>query len=104
MLLFRSLHGWRRCPQYNKRPFEEKQVEVPLTGVIVNASVVDFLAEVSINQRYENTEDFPIEAIYPLGKNVSFIALFGLENWCKNRLECYAIFLFSWSLFKKKFD
>jgi hypothetical protein len=38
---------------------------VPLTGVMVHVKIVDFVAEVTIHQRYENVEDVPIEATYP---------------------------------------
>jgi hypothetical protein len=38
---------------------------VPLAGVIVSAKLIDFVAEVTIHQRFENVEDVPIEAIYP---------------------------------------
>jgi Vault protein inter-alpha-trypsin domain len=38
---------------------------IPLTGVVVRAKIVDFCAEVTLEQRYENVEDFPIEALCP---------------------------------------
>lgn len=37
---------------------------MPLTGVSVNAKVIDFCAEVTVHQRYENVESNPIEATY----------------------------------------
>jgi hypothetical protein len=36
-----------------------------LTGVVLRAKIVDFCSEVTLEQRYENVEDFPIEALYP---------------------------------------
>ena len=35
-----------------------------LTGVSVNVKIFDFLAEVTIEQRYVNRENTPIEAVY----------------------------------------
>ncbi len=32
-------------------------------GVVTTVKVVDFTAEITIKQRYENIEDFPIEAV-----------------------------------------
>jgi hypothetical protein len=41
-----------------------EQVSVPLTGVSVRANIIDLVAEVSIEQRYVNKENNPIEAVY----------------------------------------
>ena len=35
---------------------------VPLCGVVCDIKIVDFIAEVTIEQRYENQEKHPIEA------------------------------------------
>jgi hypothetical protein len=53
------------CPECEPalKPLQ-KQFPVPLTGVIVEAVISDFVAEVKIHQRYENVEDVPIEATY----------------------------------------
>lgn len=39
-------------------------VDIPLTGVLVEAEVLDFITEVKISQSYRNTENVPIEATY----------------------------------------
>ncbi len=39
-------------------------IPVPLTGVSVEARIVDLVAEVTIEQRYINKESQPIEAVY----------------------------------------
>ena len=41
-----------------------QEVSVPLTGVSVQANIIDLVAEVSIEQRYVNKENNPIEAVY----------------------------------------
>ena len=45
---------------------------VPLTGVSVQARIIDLVAEVTIEQRYINRETQPIEAIYlfPLDEGI----------------------------------
>ncbi|CAG8783452.1 38893_t:CDS:2 [Gigaspora margarita] len=43
---------------------ENNKKLVPLKKVVVNASVVDMIAEVNITQIYENLEENNIEAIY----------------------------------------
>lgn len=59
-----------------------KTVHVPLTGVVVEAKVEDFLAEVVIKQRYENVEKYPIEALYefPLAEGASVSAFYALVD------------------------
>jgi hypothetical protein len=37
---------------------------IPLTGVKSSVKVFDYIAEVTIEQRFENQEEFPIEAVY----------------------------------------
>lgn len=37
---------------------------MPLTGVQTEVKIVDFTAEVTIHQRFENQENDPIEAVY----------------------------------------
>ena len=37
---------------------------MPLTGVKTEIKIVDFTAEVTIRQRFENIESDPIEAVY----------------------------------------
>ena len=39
-------------------------IPVPLTGVSVEAHIVDLVAQVTIEQRYVNKENQPIEAVY----------------------------------------
>lgn len=39
-------------------------VPVPLTGVSVEANIIDLVAEVTIVQKYVNRETVPIEAVY----------------------------------------
>ena len=39
-------------------------IPVPLTGVSVQARIIDLVAEVTIEQRYVNRENQPIEAVY----------------------------------------
>ena len=41
-----------------------KKVIVPLTGANASVRVIDYTAEVTIKQRYENQEKDPIEAVY----------------------------------------
>lgn len=41
-----------------------QQVQAPLTGVRTDVHIVDFTAEVTICQRFENVEEDPIEAVY----------------------------------------
>eukprot|EP01116_Phalansterium_solitarium_P016045 TRINITY_DN3631_c0_g1_i2.p1 TRINITY_DN3631_c0_g1~~TRINITY_DN3631_c0_g1_i2.p1 ORF type:complete len:453 (+),score=131.21 TRINITY_DN3631_c0_g1_i2:115-1359(+) len=61
-------HG---CPPH-MRPLQQipvthhvrDKVVVPLTGAAASVRIVDFLAEVTIKQRYQNTEQVPIEAVY----------------------------------------
>ncbi|KAJ5073666.1 von willebrand factor a domain-containing protein 5a [Anaeramoeba ignava] len=50
---------------------------VPLKGISITANIVDFTAEVTINQRYENQEKQPIEAIFvfPLDPDSSICGL-----------------------------
>ncbi|KAJ5080717.1 von willebrand factor a domain-containing protein [Anaeramoeba ignava] len=43
---------------------KKTEESVPLRGVSVTANIVDFTAEVTINQRYENREKQPIETIF----------------------------------------
>ena len=54
-------------------------IPVPLNGVSVEAHIVDLVAQVTIEQRYVNKENQPIEAVYlfPLdegsvGKKIKF--------------------------------
>ena len=37
---------------------------IPLIGALFDVRIVDFCAEVTLKQRFENREDVPIEAIY----------------------------------------
>lgn len=37
-----------------------------LTGVIAEVRIVDFAAEVTLRQRFENTHSTPIEAVYDI--------------------------------------
>jgi hypothetical protein len=37
---------------------------VPLRGVSVDASVIDFVSRTAVSQHFHNTEAFPIEAVY----------------------------------------
>jgi hypothetical protein len=37
---------------------------VPLTGVVTNVRILDYIAEIEIVQRFENIEADPIEAVY----------------------------------------
>ncbi|XP_046649139.1 von Willebrand factor A domain-containing protein 5A-like [Daphnia pulicaria] len=43
---------------------ERESIPVPLIGVSVQARIVDLVAEVTIEQRYVNKENQPIEAVY----------------------------------------
>lgn len=45
-------------------PREEGRTPVPLRGVSIEAEISGFCARVSVAQRYVNTEDKPIEAVY----------------------------------------
>ena len=58
------------------------KVDVPLTGVVVEAKVEDFLAQVTIKQRYENVENDPIEAIYefPLAEGASVSSFYAIVD------------------------
>ncbi len=51
----------RCCDQSHKQKFEE--VMVPLTGAAAFVKIEDFVAEVTIKQRYENKEKNPVEAV-----------------------------------------
>lgn len=61
---------------------QPKIYTIPLTGVIVEGKVSDFIAEVTIHQRYENVESFPIEATYefPLSEGASVCAFYAMVN------------------------
>ncbi|XP_046436817.1 von Willebrand factor A domain-containing protein 5A-like [Daphnia pulex] len=43
---------------------DREHIQLPLTGVSVVAEIIDLVAKVSIEQRYVNRENHPIEAIY----------------------------------------
>ena len=43
---------------------DREHIQLPLTGVSVVAEIIDLVAQVSIEQRYVNRENHPIEAIY----------------------------------------
>ncbi|XP_057373545.1 von Willebrand factor A domain-containing protein 5A-like [Daphnia carinata] len=43
---------------------DREPIPVPLTGVSVQARIIDLVAEVTIQQRYVNKENQPIEAVY----------------------------------------
>jgi hypothetical protein len=43
---------------------DREHIPLPLTGVSVVAKIIDLVAKVSIEQRYVNRENHPIEAIY----------------------------------------
>lgn len=51
---------------------DREPVPVPLTGVSVEARIIDLVAEVTIEQRYINKENQPIEAVYlfPLNEGI----------------------------------
>jgi uncharacterized protein YegL len=76
MCLGGKLHG--HCCN-KKGDIIKADVIVPLTGATATVTIVDFVAQVVIKQRYENKEEDPIEAVYefPLDSNAavcSFIA------------------------------
>jgi hypothetical protein len=50
--------------------------------VVVNSKILDFVAEVSIHQRYENVEEVPIEATYvfPLAEGASVSSFFAIVD------------------------
>eukprot|EP01113_Clastostelium_recurvatum_P026749 TRINITY_DN3212_c0_g1_i3.p1 TRINITY_DN3212_c0_g1~~TRINITY_DN3212_c0_g1_i3.p1 ORF type:complete len:918 (-),score=245.79 TRINITY_DN3212_c0_g1_i3:11-2764(-) len=54
-------------------PAKVKKAPVPLVGVRTTVQIIDFTAEVTLKQRYENIEKDPVEAIYrfPLQENAS---------------------------------
>ncbi len=68
MCLGGRIHG--RCCQQPLQPLpqpvEEREVVVPLTGARGYVKIVDFIAEVTIKQRFENQEQVPIEAVYEI--------------------------------------
>ncbi len=41
----------------------KEEIIVPLTGAAASVKIIDFIAEVTIKQRYENKEKTPIEAV-----------------------------------------
>jgi hypothetical protein len=43
---------------------DREHIQLPLTGVSIVAEIIDLVAKVSIEQRYVNRENHPIEAIY----------------------------------------
>ena len=51
---------------------DREPTPVPLTGVSVTARIIDLVAEVTIEQRYVNRENQPIEAVYlfPLDEGI----------------------------------
>ena len=53
-----------RCGLLIERTDNLEPIPVPLTGVSVEARIVDLVAEVTIEQRYVNKENQPIEAVY----------------------------------------
>ena len=52
---------------------ERESIPVPLIGVSVQTRIIDLVAEVTIEQRYVNRENQPIEAVYlfPLDEGMS---------------------------------
>ncbi len=59
MCLGGRIHGRVCC----KKQQQEPEVIVPLTGARGSVKIVDFIAEVTIKQRFENQEKDPIEAV-----------------------------------------
>eukprot|EP01113_Clastostelium_recurvatum_P011179 TRINITY_DN1563_c2_g1_i5.p1 TRINITY_DN1563_c2_g1~~TRINITY_DN1563_c2_g1_i5.p1 ORF type:complete len:1057 (+),score=336.60 TRINITY_DN1563_c2_g1_i5:93-3173(+) len=61
------------CPPDQPIRPTQKEVPVPLVGVLTTVNIIDFTAEVTLKQRYENVENDPIEAVYhfPLQENAS---------------------------------
>jgi hypothetical protein len=57
---------------------DREPTPVPLTGVSVTARIIDLVAEVTIEQRYVNRENQPIEAVYlfPLDEGIERANLF----------------------------
>lgn len=60
---------------------DREPVPVPLTGVSVNVRIVDLVAEISIEQRYVNRENQPIEAtyIFPLDEGNTVTIAFAIR-------------------------
>lgn len=58
---------------YIPPPAKKEPKPIPLTGVIVSVKVVDFCAEVTLQQRYENVENITIEATYLFLLLIAFI-------------------------------
>ena len=56
---------------------ENESIPLPLTGVSVDAEVVDFIAEVKLSQCYQNNQSRPIETTYhfPVDQAASVCAL-----------------------------
>lgn len=61
---------------------DREPIPVPLTGVSVQARIIDLVAEVTIQQRYVNKENQPIEAVYlfPLDEGIQFQRIILLGN------------------------
>jgi Ca-activated chloride channel family protein len=77
-----------------------KAIEVPLTGAAARVVVRDFVAEITILQRYENNEQQPIEAVYefPLERNSAVCGFFAqideqrIDGICKEKEEAKDIY------------
>jgi len=50
--------------RYQPQKQPEKQHACPLTGVEANVVIRDFCASIALSQKFQNTEDVPIEAVY----------------------------------------
>ena len=69
------------CGLIIERP-DRESIPVPLIGVSVEARIIDLVAEVTIEQRYINKENQPIEAVYlfPLDEGILHLSLKDIIN------------------------
>ena len=71
---------------------------VPLRGVSVDASIIDFVSRTAVSQHFHNTEAFPIEAVYvfPLDERA---AVCGFEIEIDGYVLC-AVWLCAWLMMR----